>query len=87
MKKETTTQLLDEIDQEFEDYRQFMFENATQILKYKFEFISDPTFTSGFKCERVQEIIDFLLLEENYTQCAELLKIKNAVEIQYLLEI
>ena len=57
------------------------------ILKYKFEFISDPTFTSGFKCERVQEIIDFLLLEENYTQCAELLKIKNAVEIQYLLEI
>lgn len=87
MKKETTTQLLDEIDQEFEDYRQFMFENATQILKYKFEFISDSTFTSGFKCERVQEIIDFLLLEENYTQCAELLKIKNAVEIQYLLEI
>ena len=87
MKKETTTPLLDEIDQEFEDYRKFMFENANQILKYKFEFISDPTFTSGFKCERVQEIIDFLLLEENYTQCAELLKIKNAVEIQYLLDI
>lgn len=87
MKKETTKPLLDEIDQEFEGYRQFMFENANQILKFKFEFISDSSFTSAFKCERVQEIIDFLLLEEDYTKCAELLKIKNAVEIQYLIDI
>jgi len=88
MKKETPIlPNLDDLDLEFEEYRQFMFENVSQILKYKFEFIAEITFTSSFKCERIQELIDFMLLEENYTQCAELLKIKNAVEIQYLLDI
>jgi hypothetical protein len=88
MKKEIPTQpILDDLDAEFEEYRQFMFENAKQISKFKFEFISDETFSSAFKCERIQELIDFLILEENYDECAELLKIKNAVEIQYLLDI
>jgi hypothetical protein len=88
MKKEIPAQpILDDLDAEFEEYRQFMFENAKQISKFKFEFISDETFSSAFKCERIQELIDFLILEENYDECAELLKIKNAVEIQYLLDI
>ncbi len=88
MKKETTPQPnLNDIDLEFEEYREFMFENCRQILKFKFEFIAEQDLSSSFKCERIQEIIDFLLLEEKYTECAELLKVKNAVEIQYLLDI
>jgi len=88
MKKQIPNQhILDDFDAEFEEYRQFMFENAKQISKFKFEFIGDETFSSAFKCERIQELIDFLILEENYNECAELLKIKNAVEIQYLLDI
>jgi hypothetical protein len=80
-------EILDEIDEDgFEEYCEFMYENFKIILKNKFEFISDTYFSASFKCERIQELLDFFLLEEEYEKCSELIKIKDAVEIQFLFQ-
>ena len=80
-------EILDEIDEEgFQEYCTFMYENCQIILKNKFEFISDSYFSAAFKCERIQELLDFFLLEEQYEKCSELHKIKEAVEIQFLFQ-
>jgi hypothetical protein len=86
-KKIERQEILDEIDEEgFEEYCMFMYENCEIILKNKFEFIADSHFSPSFKCERIQELLDFFLLEEQYEKCSELHKIKEAVEIQFLFQ-
>jgi hypothetical protein len=86
-KKAENLEILDEIDEEgFEEYRAFMYENCEIILRNKFEFIADNYFSASFKSERVQELLDFFLLEEEYEKCSDLIKIKEAVEIQFLFQ-
>jgi len=86
-KKAENLEILDEIDEEgFEEYRACMYENCEIILRNKFEFIADNYFSASFKSERVQELLDFFLLEEEYEKCSDLIKIKEAVEIQFLFQ-
>ena len=86
-KKAENLEILDEIDEEgFEEYRAFMYENCEIILRNKFEFIADNYISASFKSERVQELLDFFLLEEEYEKCSDLIKIKEAVEIQFLFQ-
>jgi hypothetical protein len=70
----------------FEEYRDFMYENYSVLIENKLGFITDKWFTSAFKCERLQELLDFFLLEEEYEKCHEIGKIKQAIDVQLLLE-
>ena len=77
----------DVLDEGFEEYRKFMFETYEGLIKHRVFFLRDRTFSLNFKYERVQELIDFFVLEDEFEKCLELSKIKEAVEIQYILNI
>jgi hypothetical protein len=86
-KKIVEQQLFEGIDPEgFEEYRDFMYENYDILLKNKISFIKDNWFSPDFKCERLQELLDFFLLEEEFEKCQKLESIKQALEIQQFLE-
>lgn len=79
--------LFDEITEEgFEEYRDFMYENYEMIEKHKLDFIKDEYFTPGFKLERVQELMDFFVLEEEYEKCEVLHDLKVALEVKYIMD-
>jgi hypothetical protein len=69
-------------DDSFLDYREMMFENYEYISKYRVEFIKDDSISTSFKLERITEILDFFLLEEDYEKCDKLKKIKEALEVR-----
>lgn len=86
-KKLIEHQLFDGIDPEgFEEYRDFMYENYEVLIHNKITFIKDTWFSADFKCERIQELLDFFLLEEEYQKCQKLESIKQALEIQQFLD-
>ena len=74
----------DLLDDGFEEYRDFMYENHDMIISNRNYFVKDKFFSTAFKIERVKELIDFFELEEEYERCAELEKIKDALEVQHL---
>jgi hypothetical protein len=75
------------IDQDgFEEYRDFMYKNYCVLTENKLGFITDKCFTPSFKEERLQEMLDFFLLEDEYAKCQEINKIKQAIDVQMLLE-
>jgi len=71
-------------DDGFEEYRNFMYDNYSMIMKYRRDFITDKYFSTLFKCERVKELIDFFELEEDFEKCAELKKLHAVVEVDHL---
>lgn len=68
----------------FEEYRDFMYENYEMLVKHKNDFIIDSYFSTSFKCERVRELLDFFLFEEEFEKCDILQKIYDALEVNYL---
>jgi len=77
----------DEIDPDgFAEYRDLMYNNYNILIQNKVEFIKDKWFTPSFKNQRLEELLDFFLLEEEYEKCNEIGKIKQAVDVQVLLE-
>jgi hypothetical protein len=79
--------LFEGIDPEgFEEYRDFMYDNYNVLMENKIFFIKDKWFSPDFKCERIQELLDFFLLEEEHDRCKKLESIKQALEIQQFLD-
>lgn len=68
----------------FEEYRDFMYENYEMLVKHRNDFIIDSYFSTSFKCERVRELLDFFLFEEEFEKCDILQKIYDALEVDYL---
>ncbi len=73
-----------EDEEGFEEYRNFMYENYEMIMEHKKHFITDQSFSTSFKCERVGELIDFFVLEEEFEKCDLLQKIYDALEVEHL---
>jgi len=71
-------------DDGFEEYRNFMYENYSMIMKYRTDFITDKYFSTTFKCERVRELIDFFELEDEFEKCKSLKSIYEALEVEHL---
>lgn len=71
-------------DEAFEEYRELMFENFEFINKNRLDFMKDVSCSPRFKLERILEILDFFLLEEDYEKCSKLKQIKEALDIQIL---
>jgi len=68
----------------FDEYRAFMYENYSMIIKHKVEFIADNYFSTSFKCERIRELIDFFELEDEFEKCEKLKSIYEALEVDHL---
>jgi hypothetical protein len=79
-------QFEDIADEEFEAYCQYMDETYHLLEENRFLFIGDKSLSPSFKCERLEELVDFFTLEEQYEKCAVLHKIRIAVEIEFLMQ-
>ena len=82
-----------ESDPEFEDidpesikeYRKFMIENFDLIRRNKSYFLRDNKFSIDFKLDRINELLDFFVIEEDFEKCSELSSIKELLEIKMII--
>jgi hypothetical protein len=75
-----------DLDQEsIQEYRDFMNENFEIIKRNKSYFLRDTTFSTSFKLERLEELLDFFIVEEDFDKCKELTPIKELLEIKLMI--
>ena len=67
---------------EFQEYRDFMYEDFSMIQKHKVNFIRDLHFSPKYRLGRVQELLDFFVIEEDYEKCEILIGLRNTLEVQ-----
>jgi hypothetical protein len=76
----------DDIDQEsIEEYRQFMLDNFELIRRNKSYFLRENRFSIDFKLDRIGELLDFFIVEEDFEKCSELSSIKELLEIKLII--
>jgi hypothetical protein len=75
-----------DLDQEsIQEYRDFMNENFEIIRRNKSYFLRDGSFSTSFKLDRLEELLDFFIVEEDYDKCKELMSIKELLEIKLMI--
>ena len=75
-----------DLDQEsIQDYRDFMNENFEIIKRNKSYFLRDTSFSTSFKLDRLEELLDFFIVEEDFDKCKELMPIKELLEIKLMI--
>jgi hypothetical protein len=82
-----------EMDPEFSDlspesireYRDFMEQTFSIIIRNRTQFLRDPSFSTGFKIERVEELLDFFMVDEDFERCSELSSIKELLEMKLII--
>ena len=75
-----------DLDQEsIQEYRDFMNENFEIIKRNKSYFLRDTSFSTAFKLDRLEELLDFFIVEEDYDKCKELMSIKELLEIKLMI--
>jgi hypothetical protein len=75
-----------DLDQEsIQEYRDFMNENFEIIRRNKSYFLRDTTFSTHFKLDRLEELIDFFVVEEDFDKCKDLTSIKELLEIKLMI--
>lgn len=75
-----------DLDQEsIQEYRDFMNENFEIIKRNKSYFLRDRSFSTSFKLDRLEELLDFFIVEEDYDKCKQLMSIKELLEIKLMI--
>jgi hypothetical protein len=82
-----------ESDSEFSDidpasireYREFMLDTFKLIQRNKSYFLRETKFPTHFKLERIDELLDFFVVEEDFEKCLELSSIKELLEIKLII--
>lgn len=75
-----------DLDQEsIQEYRDFMNENFEIIKRNKPYFLRDDSFSTSFKLDRLEELLDFFVVEEDFDKCKELIAIKDLLEIKLMI--
>lgn len=82
-----------ERDSEFSDidpesireYREFMMDTFKLIQRNKSYFLRETKFPTHFKLERIDELLDFFVVEEDFEKCSELSSIKELLEIKLII--
>lgn len=67
------------------EYRQFMIENFELIQRNRTYFLRENKISTSFKLERIDELLDFFLVEEDFEKCQELSSIKELLEIKLII--
>jgi hypothetical protein len=68
------------------EYREFMENNFGLIQRNKAYFLRETKFSTAFKLERVEELLDFFVIEEDFERCSELQSIKELLEIKLIID-
>ena len=68
------------------EYRECMVNNFDLIQKNKAYFLRETKFSTAFKLERVEELLDFFVIEEDFERCTELQGIKELLEIKLIID-
>lgn len=75
-----------DLDQEsIQEYRDFINENFEIIKRNKPYFLRDSSFSTSFKLDRLEELLDFFVVEEDFDKCKELIAIKDLLEIKLMI--
>lgn len=75
-----------DIDPEsIKEYRNFMTENFDLIQRNKSYFLRESKISTAFKLERIEELLDFFVVEEDFEKCSELQSIKDLLEIKLII--
>jgi hypothetical protein len=75
-----------DIDPEsIKEYREFMVENFNLIRRNKYYFLREGNISTAFKLERIDELLDFFVIEEDFEKCSELQSIKELLEIKLII--
>ncbi len=67
------------------EYRRFMMHNYKMISKNRSYLLRDSRFSTAFKIERVDELLDFFVIEEDFEKCTELTTLKEMLEIKLII--
>lgn len=82
---EDDPEFLDIDPERIQEYRQFMMENFELIKRNKTYFLRESKFSTSFKLERIEELLDFFVIEEDFEKCQELSSIKELLEIKLII--
>jgi hypothetical protein len=67
------------------EYRNFMEQTFDVIIRNKLTFLRDSSFSTPFKIERVDELLDFFVVDEDFERCSELSSIKELLEMKLII--
>jgi hypothetical protein len=67
------------------EYRSFMMDTFSLIQRNKAYFLRETKFPTPFKLERIDELLDFFVIEEDFEKCSELSSIKELLEIKLII--
>jgi len=67
------------------EYRNFMGQTFDVIIRNKSTFLRDSSFSTPFKIERVDELLDFFVVDEDFERCSELYSIKELLEMKLII--
>ena len=67
------------------EYREFMEQTFDVIRRNKSQFLRDTSFSTGFKIERIEELLDFFVVDEDFERCSELYSLKELLEMKLII--
>jgi|TARA_R110000868_G_scaffold55252_2_gene171901 hypothetical protein len=67
------------------EYREFMEQMFDVIRRNKSQFLRDPSFSTGFKIERIEELLDFFVVDGDFERCSELSSLKELLEMKLII--
>lgn len=67
------------------EYREFMMSTFHLIGRNKSYFLGETNFPTHFKLEKIDEMLDFFVVEEDFEKCSELSSIKELLEIKLII--
>jgi hypothetical protein len=67
------------------EYREFMEQMFDVIRRNKSQFLRDHSFSTGFKLERIEELLDFFVVDGDFERCSELSSLKELLEMKLII--
>jgi hypothetical protein len=67
------------------EYREFMEQTFDVIRRNKSQFLRDTSFSTGFKIERIEELLDFFVVDGDFERCSELSSLKELLEMKLII--
>ncbi len=75
-----------DIDPEnIKEYREFIIGNFEIIRRNKTDFLRESKVSTSFKLERIEELLDFFIIDEDFEKCSELQAIKELLEMKLII--
>lgn len=67
------------------EYRDMMEKGFNLLMENKSYFLRENAFPVFLKIQKVDEMMDFFIVEEDFEKCQELQKVKDSLEIKLII--